>query len=1074
MDPVTRFIWFGPELPGTSPNRQPDMVTSLLHRIPGVFPAGFARKWRISSETLPEICGILIQEPSSWYVNSMSHSFETSLSFLSPLLNKFETTQVDKNDNDLNQTTTLLPLSPLFDATVDDDYLAVQSLISKNYDVNAKDIDGITALHLCAFFNCVATCDTLCARQAFVNAKDNQLLTPLFYACKANCPIIVRTLVDHGADCDTQNKHWQTPLHICALSSDASSAAFFISHVRNVDATDEHGLTALHYACMSGNIEMVKLLIDSGANVNLSDRKQNYPLHWASYKGSIEIFKILLDAHVNVNCVNDQGLTPLHLCIINNHMDCIRKLLDANANINARTHNGSLPIHFVVYLGDTDIFDLLNNQPKAPELTETDQHGNTMLHFAAATKSTESNIIQLVLSKLKISLINIQNIKKQTPLHTAVLCNNEKAVHQLLAAGADPSLVDNEDNTPLHLSTILMNKCNQSRILLDLVSHQPDILCLKNKNNLIPLHIALKNFDYQTIGYLMPDKEGKLIEQAHNSLLLLDSFGRHSLHYAANSGMTTFIERYFKQMNKDIINLQDSFGLTPLHYACIKWHGLDAIDVLLRFGADVNIKCKTYGAIPLHYILVYCYSSDTIEQLIQAGSDVLISTSHGETCLSYGIMQNDTYLLKILFDSINDKIYDKSKLIFLSCLHGKDNSLEYLIENDKNINLDETMNDGMTALMLACYYGHCSCVHLLLHRKVNIKKVNDIDGKTSLHYAALNGQTECILALLQELQANQDDLKTIIDLRDKKGKTALHYCVEHSSPNCIRLLVNFGGGDPNVTDLSLLTPLHYCAMYNCEESLQELLDAHDLKVNVVDKNKRLPLHYAAASGNVTILSTLADYDYEQIADIDGFSPLHYAVLRGHETAVRILLASDVSLRCLKTSRITPVHLACIRADATCLRAILNVLRTDSISTIINLPTKVDQFTPLHLASMTKNGSECIQILLRYDHANVDAKDHLQRTPIMYAIINGIDSNIIDMLLAKCKHFDAVDHLKNNILHYACIFNNEPVIESLLRRNSSSAFVEAVNNENQTALSLAKKAQISPSIIDILFSLSGRL
>ncbi len=44
--------------------------------------------------------------------------------------------------------------------------------------------------------------------------------------------------------------------------------------------------------------------------------------------------------------------------------------------------------------------------------------------------------------------------------------------------------------------------------------------------------------------------------------------------------------------------------------------------------------------------------------------------------------------------------------------------------------------------------------------------------------------------------------------------------------------------------------------------------------------------------------------------------------------------------------------------------------------------------------MTKNGSECIKILLHYDHANVDAKDHIQRTPIMYAIINGIDSNTI--------------------------------------------------------------------------------
>ena len=172
----------------------------------------------------------------------------------------------------------------------------------------------------------------------------------------------------------------------------------------------------------------------------------------------------------------------------------------------------------------------------------------------------------------------------------------------------------------------------------------------------------------------------------------------------------------------------------------------------------------------LHYILVYCYSSDTIEQLVQAGSDVSISTKHGETCLSYSVMQNDNYLLKVIFNSIKNKSMDLSKLILLSCLHGKDNSLEYIIENYPNVNLDENMNDGMTALMLACYYGHFSCVHLLLHRKVNVKNINQFNGKTSLHYAASNGQSECLLALLQELQTNPEDMKAIIDLKDKKGK----------------------------------------------------------------------------------------------------------------------------------------------------------------------------------------------------------------------------------------------------------------------------------------------------------------
>lgn len=136
-------------------------------------------------------------------------------------------------------------------------------------------------------------------------------------------------------------------------------------------------------------------------------------------------------------------------------------------------------------------------------------------------------------------------------------------------------------------------------------------------------------------------------------------------------------------------------------------------------------------------------------------------------------MQNDTYLLKIIFDSLKDKSIDLTQLIFLSCLHGKDNSLEFIIENNLNINLEEHMNDGMTGLMLACYYGHFACVHLLLHRKVNVKKINPIDGKTSLHYAALNGQTQCLLALLQELQSNQEELKAFIDLRDKSGRYVL-------------------------------------------------------------------------------------------------------------------------------------------------------------------------------------------------------------------------------------------------------------------------------------------------------------
>ena len=55
-----------------------------------------------------------------------------------------------------------------------------------------------------------------------------------------------------------------------------------------------------------------------------------------------------------------------------------------------------------------------------------------------------------------------------------------------------------------------------------------------------------------------------------------------------------------------------------------------------------------------------------------------------------------------------------------------------------------------------------------------------------------------------------------------------------------------------------------------------------------------------------------------------------------------------------------------------------------------------RWTPLHLASMSKNGCECIKLLVYYDRVDVDIQDRLQRTPVMYAIINGLDSHIIGM------------------------------------------------------------------------------
>ena len=123
---------------------------------------------------------------------------------------------------------------------------------------------------------------------------------------------------------------------------------------------------------------------------------------------------------------------------------------------------------------------------------------------------------------------------------------------------------DKDGNTPLHLS---VNSNSPSSIITQLVRNNPNLLCEKNQSGVIPLHVALNTVDYEIIDCLMPRNGDQLIEQAQQSLFIPDAYQRQALHYAARSGLCSFILRYYTALDKTVINQQDSFGLTPLHYS---------------------------------------------------------------------------------------------------------------------------------------------------------------------------------------------------------------------------------------------------------------------------------------------------------------------------------------------------------------------------------------------------------------------------------------------------------------------------------------------------------------------------
>lgn len=91
----------------------------------------------------------------------------------------------------------------------------VEILLRNGEEVNAKDIDGKSPLHLAALINNLPIARRLIAAGANVNCKSNSLLTtPLHIAAHHGYKKMVALLLQHNAKVRSRNPKGPTPLHV--------------------------------------------------------------------------------------------------------------------------------------------------------------------------------------------------------------------------------------------------------------------------------------------------------------------------------------------------------------------------------------------------------------------------------------------------------------------------------------------------------------------------------------------------------------------------------------------------------------------------------------------------------------------------------------------------------------------------------------------------------------------------------------------------------------------------------------------------------------------------------------------
>jgi len=273
--------------------------------------------------------------------------------------------------------------------------------------VNAPGRYGLTPLHYAAAFGSLEAIETLVARGADVNAKDPHEATPLHYG--AWDPARAQYLLSKGAAPDVPSKQKRTPL-LVAASSPAGAAAvpLFLKHGANPKARDVRGfnlllpsgfadpttllnqgftvsegpngagVTPLHLAAVSNNLASAKALLAKGADVNAATTffgrvkhgdialKGVTPLMRASAAASPEMVQLLLDAGANPNQQDVRGMTALMFALSteNPKIENAKLLLARGAKLDLKMTSGDTAADWVHRSQYPAAWALVKNSPR--------------------------------------------------------------------------------------------------------------------------------------------------------------------------------------------------------------------------------------------------------------------------------------------------------------------------------------------------------------------------------------------------------------------------------------------------------------------------------------------------------------------------------------------------------------------------------------------------------------------------------------------------------------------------------------------------------------------------------------
>jgi ankyrin repeat protein len=287
----------------------------------------------------------------------------------------------------------------------------VKLLIDRGIDVEGRDCDGRTPLHLCCREGHHDGLVILLEKGANINAKDSMNQTPLYEAILRHNYDCVKMILDHGADINAVNNSGETVLHAAVGAVEGSNyhcIEMLLDHRADINAVNNSGKTVLHAAvgAIDGtNYNCIKMLLDKGADINAVDNSGKTVLHAAledpDYLPEVEVIQLLLGRGVDANKRDKEQKTALdyaairhgsHFPVLSVYQHIVKILFDATARDQLTSTDYVTSLHYAVYDGNCVAVELFLES--GLDLNNIDaNNGEYPLNFAVENELLRSDLL---------------------------------------------------------------------------------------------------------------------------------------------------------------------------------------------------------------------------------------------------------------------------------------------------------------------------------------------------------------------------------------------------------------------------------------------------------------------------------------------------------------------------------------------------------------------------------------------------------------------------------------------------------------------------------------------------------